>query len=183
MELSKDEKKIKNVIKTINELETVEAIQTYIAGDDRQDVLDAAQLQIELIEKTSPSPQPSPHGGEGEEKKPADTATAPALESGPVAASDAGGPPEALGGEGAVDIAPTHDKDTTHKWIKDLRHLQPKPADVERAEQQAKAAETKGPAAPEERVMKTKIMTIRDGKPVWVHFDEEGTEIKIEPII
>jgi hypothetical protein len=63
--LSKDQKS-KNAIKAINDMESVEAVQTYIAGDDRPDVLDAARVQIEFIEKTSPSPQPSPTGSEGD---------------------------------------------------------------------------------------------------------------------
>jgi hypothetical protein len=86
MLLSKDQKSkhaVKDIIKDINAMETVESVQTYIAGDDRPDVLDAARLQIELIEKTSP---------EGIDQLP----QAPAPEVPPAAAiaSDAGATPK-----------------------------------------------------------------------------------------
>ena len=51
-DLSKDQK-AKNAIKDINAMESVEAVKAYIAGDDRQDVLDAAQVQIDFILKAS----------------------------------------------------------------------------------------------------------------------------------
>jgi hypothetical protein len=47
--LSKDEAKTKNVFKTINAMDSADAINSYIAGDTREDVLDAARLQIEIL--------------------------------------------------------------------------------------------------------------------------------------
>jgi hypothetical protein len=61
--LSKDETKTRNAIKAINAMDTLDAVNAYIAGEDRPDVLDAAQVQIEFIEnqgQSSPSDAPSP---------------------------------------------------------------------------------------------------------------------------
>ena len=75
--LSKDEVKTRNAIKAINAMDAIDAVKSYIEGEDREDVLDAAQVQIEFIENqgsgdgvqgagttSPPSPQSSPSGGE-----------------------------------------------------------------------------------------------------------------------
>ena len=53
---SKDQK-VKNAIKDINNLDTAEAVKEYISGEDRPDVLDAANLQLEILGTNAPVPE------------------------------------------------------------------------------------------------------------------------------
>jgi len=86
--LSKDETKTRNAIKAINAMEKDEEVAAYIEGETRQDVLDAAQVQIEFIGKTATDE------GRGttdaEKNKPPDTNTAPPSPQSPPAGGDEG---------------------------------------------------------------------------------------------
>lgn len=138
MKANSRDQKAKYAIKAINSMETVEAVRDYIADEQRQDVIDAANVQIEFIEKTTP----------------------------------AGGAPETL--------APTHEKDTTSKWIKTMSNLQPKQGEVKKISEGVPNAGLKDGVV--EKEAKSKIMTLRGGYPVWVYFDEDGVEIRQEKI-
>ena len=51
--VSKDQKP-KNAIKDINAMDSVQQVRDYVLGDDRQDIINAAAVQIEFIEKSAP---------------------------------------------------------------------------------------------------------------------------------
>lgn len=74
--LSKDETKTRNAIKTIDHMETVEAVTAYVAGETRQDVLDAAQVQIDFITRFDTS--------DGSDKSDASHAQSKQGETGPL---------------------------------------------------------------------------------------------------
>ncbi len=152
---SKDEK-VKNAIKHINTMEAAAAINEYIAGEERQDVLDAARLQIELIEKTAPPA--------ADQLKPGDAL--PGEKNAVAAAAAAAG--------NSIPAAPgPESKDTTKTWVKTLSNLQPAPGDVPPV-----LASAPKPPKPAVR----KILTIVNGAPHWVHFDEDGTKVKTEKV-
>ncbi len=139
--LSKDQKS-KNAIKEINAMETIEAVKAYIAGDDRQDVLDAANVQIEFIEKTEP--------GNSSESAPAPSVP-------------------------TVAPAPSGPKDSTAQWVNTLPNLQPGKSDPQISPSLGITKKSQKPAV-------RKIITIVDGSPHWVGFDEDGKKVSAEKV-
>ena len=164
---SKDQK-FKHVIKDINGLTTADAVLAYIAGDDRQDVIDAATLRIAELEPDHPFIQAPP----------ADDPD-PLLESftGGAASPES---PEQNSKPPEEEFMPTHDKDTTGQWVKTLSNLQPKQGEIGKISEGAQNAGLKGDVG--KKTVARKNLTIRDGKPQWILFDENGNEIGTEQV-
>lgn len=76
---------------------------------------------------------------------------------------------------------PTHDKDTTKTWVRTLANLQPKQGEVGKIADGAQSAGLKAGVVQKKPAVR-KIMTIRDGSPCWIHFDEDGKEVQVEKV-
>ena len=66
------------------------------------------------------------------------------------------------------------------EW-KGLENLQPKQGEVERITRIAESGGLKEQIIQKESVRK--VLTIRDGAPHWVHFDDKGKEIRSEKVV
>jgi len=89
-------------------------------------------------------------------------------------------PPE-LPGETAAGEKPAEvPSDTTDKWVKDLPNLQPKQGEVRTITQVSDASGLKGGVIQKETARK--VLTIQDGAACWIHFDEDGKQIRVEKV-
>lgn len=168
MSLSKDQR-IKNAIKDINAMDTVDQVRAYIAGDERPDVINSANVQIEFLEgQASSSEKPLPT--EGEDKGEGAASHADKVSDGSEGAADAPKEPA---------IHPTDPKDTTSEWIGKFENLQPKQGEVSSITQKPEAAGIKGVIQKDHR---NKVLTIRNGVPTWVYYDEKGDELRAEAV-
>lgn len=159
MNLSKDQK-VKNAIKDINAMDTVDQVQAYTAGDDRPDVINAANVQIEFITQ-----QGAGDRGQETEEPVLPNPEAPTLTPEPSTLTP------------AVSSAP---KDTTPEWIGKFKHLQPKQGQASAITQKSEDTGIKGPVVQKDH--RNKILTIRNNVPHWVYYDEKGDELRAEAV-
>jgi len=75
---------------------------------------------------------------------------------------------------------PTGPKDTTEKWVKDYPRLQPKDGEVRRITETPPDTGLKIDVI--RKSASSRTLTIRDGAPCWIYFDEKGKEIGLEKV-